>query len=172
MTQRHQAEHGHELTDQQVRPDVDLVLGLGPGLLDRAGLDDGEQSLGVARRDRWPSGAGAVAVAAAARPAAAGAGAGSAGGRRRRSVAAALGGPPGGGPGQQVGGDLRSPSPLGRGLGGRSVGLGLGGGATSAAASAGRSLLGRGLGVGRGVAALLARDRQAERLAALGAPPQ
>jgi hypothetical protein len=43
---------GHELDEQEVRPRVDLVLWLGLDVLDRAGLDHGEQALGV------PAGAG------------------------------------------------------------------------------------------------------------------
>ena len=48
---------GDELDDEQVRPDVDLVdCGVGLDVLDRAGLDDGEQALGVTARARRPAG--------------------------------------------------------------------------------------------------------------------
>ena len=43
-------ERSDELDDEQVRPHVDLVDRLGPHVLDRARLDDGEQTLRVATR--------------------------------------------------------------------------------------------------------------------------
>ena len=43
-------EGGDELDDEQVGPDVDLVLRRGLDVLDRAGLDDREQALGVTAR--------------------------------------------------------------------------------------------------------------------------
>ena len=45
--ERRQREDRRELEHEQVRPDVHLVLRLGARLLDRTGLDDGEQSLRV-----------------------------------------------------------------------------------------------------------------------------
>src|SRR5680860_558666 len=47
---RGDGQHARELDHEQVRPGVDLVLGGGPGLLDRARLDHGEQALGVTTR--------------------------------------------------------------------------------------------------------------------------
>ncbi len=46
--ERRAGQGGHELDRQQVGPDVDLVLRGGLDVLDRAGLDHGEQALGVA----------------------------------------------------------------------------------------------------------------------------
>src|SRR5581483_6599514 len=118
--QRHQREQRDELADQQVRPGVDLVLGLGPGLLDRAGLDDGQEPLGVAPR---PGGGGGR------RGGGGGGGPAGGGGRRssgggRRGLAALLGRPAGGGAGQQMGGDLGGGVARGAGLRRRAFGGG------------------------------------------------
>ena len=63
--ERRQREDRRELDHEQVRPDVHLVLGLGARLLDRTGLDDGQQALrvtagtGARRRRRGDRGRGA-----------------------------------------------------------------------------------------------------------------
>ena len=104
--QRHEAEHGHELADQQVGPGVDLVLGLGPGLLDGAGLDDGEEPLGVtpgAGGGRGRRGGGGGRGPATGGGWRLGASAGGRGGRRRRPWRpAGRRSGPAGGPGSSI----------------------------------------------------------------------
>ena len=73
-------EQGDELDDQQVGPDVDLVDRRRLHVLDRAGLDDGEQPLGV---PAGPAASGGPAAAVATAPC-----------RRRGAVATAVAAPP------------------------------------------------------------------------------